>query len=281
MISSRAAKRFFEAVLKESGYEGWQVALDPNAAGPRVEAGLRQMFLQDSPISLSEIREYVSHELLGHVTRSVAGEYSSLGLLGLGTQGYMSTEEGIADYHERHVTALHGQAFDDSGSWLGTLAVGLASGVIASPQTFSSLFSFFEPFLLLYRLLWRDDEDRATAEQRARRNALMRCLRTYRGVTDLQRPGVCFTKDVVYLRGLLKIERAVADDERVLDRLAVGKVALELLPDLQELGIVVPQQFSSLRKLAYDPGLDDYILSFEQEAACLPGGELSGKGEGN
>jgi Domain of unknown function (DUF1704) len=138
--------------------------------------------------------------------------------------------------------------------------------VVTPPQTFSSLFSFFEPFLLLYRLLWRDDEDRATAEQRARRNALMRCLRTYRGVTDLQRPGVCFTKDVVYLRGLLKIEHAVADDEMVLDRLAVGKVALELLPELQELGIVVPQQFSSLRKLAYDPGLDDYILSFEKEA---------------
>jgi hypothetical protein len=274
LISPQAAKRFFEAVLRESGYEGWQVVLDPNAGGPRVEAGLRQLFLQDSPTSLSEIREYVSHELLGHVTRSVAGEYSSLGLLGMGTQGYMPTEEGIADYHERRVAALHGQAFDDSGSWLGTLAVGLANGVVTPPQTFSSLFSFFEPFLLLYRLLWRDDEDWATAEQRARRNALMRCLRTYRGVTDLQRPGVCFTKDVVYLRGLLKIEHAVADDETVLDRLAVGKVALELLPDLQELGIVASQQFSSLRKLIYDPGLDDYILSFEKDTDRALGGEL-------
>jgi transcriptional regulator with XRE-family HTH domain len=274
IISAQAAKRFFEAVLRDSGYEGWQVVLDPNASGPRVEAGLRLLFLQDSPTSLSEIREYVSHELLGHVTRSVAGEYSSLGLLGMGTQGYLPAEEGFADYHERHVAALHGQAFDDSGSWLGTLAVGLASGLVTPPQTFSSLFTFFEPFLLLYRLLWRGDEDRATAEQRARRNALMRCLRTYRGVTDLQQPGVCFTKDVVYLRGLLTIERAVASDETVLDRLAVGKVALELLPELQELGIVVPQQFSSLRKLAYDPRLDDYILSFEKEADRVSDGAL-------
>jgi hypothetical protein len=192
----------------------------------------------------------------------------------MGTQGYLPTEEGFADYHERRLAALHRQAFDDSGSWLGTLAVGLASGVVTPPQTFSSLFAFFEPFLLLYRLLWRDDEDRATAEQRARKNALMRCLRTYRGVTDLQRPGICFTKDVVYLRGLLTIERAVASDETMLDRLAVGKVALELLPELQELGIVVPQQFSSLRKLAYDSRLDDYILSFEKEADRVPGGEL-------
>jgi transcriptional regulator with XRE-family HTH domain len=274
MISAQAAKRFFEALLRDSGYEDWQVVLDQNASGPRVEAGLRQLFLQDSSTSLSDIREYVSHELLGHVTRSVAGEYSPLGLLGMGTQGYLPTEEGFADYHERRLAALHGQPFDDSGSWLGTLAVGLASGVVTPPQTFSSLFAFFEPFLLLYRLLWRDDEDRATAEQRARKNALMRCLRTYRGVTDLQRPGICFTKDVVYLRGLLAIERAVASDETVLDRLAVGKVALELLPELQELGIVAPQQVSSLRKLAYDTELDDYILSFEKEADRVPSDTL-------
>jgi tetratricopeptide (TPR) repeat protein/transcriptional regulator with XRE-family HTH domain len=261
MVSAQAARGFFEAVLRENGYEGWQVVLDPNASSPRVESGLRRLFLPDSPISLEEIREYFSHELLGHVMRSVAGEHSLLGLLGMGTRGYMPTEEGFADYHERRVAALHGQAFDDSGTWLGTLAVGLASGVVTPKQTFISLFSFFEPFLLLYRLLWRNDEARPIAEQRARKNAVVRCLRTYRGVPDLGMPGVCFTKDVVYLRGFLKIERAVAKDETVLDRLAVGKVALELLPDLEELEIAAPHQ--SLQTIAYDPRLDEYIRSFE------------------
>ncbi len=64
MVAVQAARRFFEAILRESGYEGWQVVLDPNASGPRVESGLRHLFLPDSPISLEEIREYVSHELL-------------------------------------------------------------------------------------------------------------------------------------------------------------------------------------------------------------------------
>jgi hypothetical protein len=77
--------------------------------------------------------------------------------------------------------------------------------------------------------------------------------------------GICFTKDVVYLRGHLQIERAVAEDPAVLDRLAVGKVALDLLPDLQELGIVAPEHVSTLRKRAYDPELDNYILAFERE----------------
>ncbi len=270
MVSAQAAKRFFTALLQESGYEGWQVVIDPGASGPRIESGLRQLFVPDTPFSLDDIREYVSHELLGHATRSIAGEHSLLGLLGMGTKGYMPTEEGIADYHERSVAALHGQPYDDSGTWLGPLAVGLASGVMGRPQTFTSLFAFFEPLLLVYRLLWRDDEDRPTAEQRARRNALIRCLRTYRGVPDVQKAGICLSKDVVYLRGYLQIQQAVAEDPAILDRLAVGKVALELLPDLQELGIVAQEQGASLRKRAYDPELDNYILTFEDSISSLP-----------
>lgn len=265
LISARTARRFFEAVLQESGYEGWQVVLDPNASGSRVESGLRQVFLPTEPISLEEIRESLSHEILGHVARSVAGETSLLGLLGIGTKGYMVTEEGIADYHERHVAALHEQGFDDSGAWMSTLAVGLASGVISPPLTFSQLFAFFKPFLLTYRLLWRNDEDLPTAERRAHQRTLTRCLRTFRGVPDLTKAGICFTKDVVYLRGYLQIERAVAEDATTLDCLSVGKVALGFLPDLQELGIVAPVQASALRKRTYDVDLDDYILSFADE----------------
>jgi hypothetical protein len=263
MISAQGAKRFFEAVLRSSGYSGWQVLLDPNVQGPRVEAGLRQVFLPAEAIPLDELREYVSHELAGHVARSIAGESSLLGLLGIGTKGYLFTEEGIADYYERQAAARHGGPVDDSGIWLGTLAIGLACGVAGPPQTFSSLLAFFEPFLLLYRLLWRDDEDRQTAERRARRNAVTRCLRTFRGVPDLEKAGICNTKDVVYLRGRWLIDQAVAQDEAVLDRLAVGKVAYELLPELEKLGILAST--SSFRKLVLDPDLDAYILSFEGE----------------
>lgn len=261
MISAQGAKRFFEAVLESHGYAGWQVLLDPNVAGPRVEAGLRQVFLPAEPIPLDELREYVSHELAGHVARSIAGESSKLGLLGMGTKGYMVTEEGVADYYEQQVAALHGEPVDDSGIWLGTLAIGLACGIAGSAQTFSTLLAFFEPFLLLYRLLWRDDEDRQTAERRAQRNAFTRCLRTFRGVPDLGKAGICNTKDVVYLRGRWLIDQAVARDETVLDQLAVGKVTYELLPELEKLGITASTQ--SFRTLVLDPDLDAYISSFE------------------
>ncbi|HYU75005.1 MAG TPA: hypothetical protein VEL31_20245, partial [Ktedonobacteraceae bacterium] len=42
----------------------------------------------------------------------------------------------------------------------------------------------------------------------------------------------------------------------------VGRIALEHLPDMQELGLVAPPQ--PLLKLAYHLDLDSYILSFEE-----------------
>ena len=262
MVSAQTARRFFEAVLRESGSPEWQVLIDPKASGPRVEGAAHQLFLEDRSVSLDKIRRYVADELAGHIARGVAGERSPLGLLGIGTKGFLTTEEGITSYQESQVAALQGQALDDWGNWLGALATGLAGGVMTPPQTFLPLYTFFESLFLLRRRLRRSDEDVQTAQQRAREVALSRCLRTFRGVPNLERAGVFFGKDVVYLRGLRLIEHAVAQDETVLDHLAVGKVALEHLPDLQELGIVPsPQLF---RKLAYDPDLEAYVLSFEQ-----------------
>jgi len=125
-----------------------------------------------------------------------------------------------------------------------------------------SIFNFFEAFIFLYRLLKRPDQDAQTAQQYARKLAFERALRSYRGVPDLTKAGVCYSKDALYLRGLWKIEQALIQDESILDRLNVGVVALEQLPDLKELGIVTAAQ--PLRKLAQDPDLEAYILSFEE-----------------
>ncbi|MFL5704224.1 MAG: tetratricopeptide repeat protein [Ktedonobacteraceae bacterium] len=260
-VSAQAARRFFEAALRESGFDSWQVVIDPNASGMRVEQGLRRLFLPEQRFSLEKIRDLFSHELLGHVARCAAGERSPLGLLGIHTKHSLPTEEGIALYHEREVAELHGREFDDAGVWRGALVTGLASGVVTPPLTFLSLFTFLESFSLLTRLLKKPDADRQKVQQQARAFALSVCLRTYRGVPDLERAGVCFLQDAVYLRGLRMIEQAVAQDGTVLDRLAAGVVALELLPDLQELGITSSPL--PLRRLAYDPDLDSYIVSFE------------------
>ena len=261
IVNAQTAKRFFEAALQEGGYDNWQVVIDPAAVRPRIEQGLRQFILPDERFYLRQIRNWLTHEIAGHVARCVAGERSLLGLLGIHTKNSLPTEEGFAQYHEQQVAALHGQSIDEAGYWLGTLVTGIASGVMTPPQTFFSLYTFLTFFSTLRQLLRRPDADIQEVEEAAQRHALSLCLRAYIGVPDLTRAGVCYSQDAVYLRGIRMIERAVAEDKTVLDRLAVGVVALELLPDLQELGIVSAPH--PLMAMAYDLDLDNRILSFE------------------
>lgn len=263
-FAPEVARRFFEAAFQQNGYEGWQVAIDTSATGARVEQGMRCFFIANTPLSLEKIRHYLSHELAGHVARCIAGERSSLGLLGIHTGWSLETEEGLALYQDRQAMQRSQQPYDDSGEWIGTLATGLASGVIAPPLTFRSLLEFFELFLLVRRLLKQPGSDRYVAQQQAFRQAITRCLRTYRGVPDLSQPGMCYTKDAVYLRGIRKIEQAVTQDVSVLEHLMVGVVAIDQLPDLQELGIVHPA-IRPLAELGADPDLETYVCAFENQ----------------
>ena len=261
-VSAQAAKRFFEAVFRENGYEGWQVQIDLNATNARVEQGMRCLFLSDKTLSLSSVKDLFTHEVAGHVARCVAGERSLLGLLGIQTQNHAPTEEGYILYHQRQLATLREEPWNDSGMRLSTLSVGLAHGVMTPPQTFLVICSFIESFSMLRRLLKHPEIEREVHEKRARAFALNHCLRVFRGVPSLSQAGICYPQDAIYLHGLFMIEQAVALDKTVLDRLAVGKVALELLPDLQELGITT-SSLPSLYARASDPDLDASILSFE------------------
>lgn len=144
-----------------------------------------------------------------------------------------------------------------------TFAVGLASGIMTPPQTFLALFTFFEALTFLHGRLRYPHVERQKTQAYAHSYALSLCLRIYRGVPNLNRAGVCFLQDALYFHGLRQIEQAVAEDETVLERLAVGACALEDLPALQELGIIAPPP--ALRKLAAAWDLDAYILSFDEK----------------
>jgi hypothetical protein len=260
-LSAQAVKRFYKTALREAGYEGWSVSIDPTGGGvTRVQASLHQLILGEETFLLSEARTWLAHELAGHVARGFAGEHAPIGLLGLGIGDYAPTEEGLAIYYENHVQRLHGEAIDDSGPYLQMLETGLASGVMTPPLTFSSLYLFLEKLIFLYRRLLRPWRERESDLQRAHKIAQTLCLRVYRGVPDLERAGVCYLQDAMYLRGTLLIERLIAEDETILDRMMIGKVPYDALPVLEPLHLVPSPQ--PLRDLAFDPDLDQYILSF-------------------
>jgi hypothetical protein len=258
-------RRVFAALFRDQGCTGWDAIIDYAARSTRIEPGRRQYIVAGISYPFSKIVEQVVHEWGAHVAPRVAGEHSPLGLLSIGTGWSLATEEGMAYYLEWEMAKRSGRRFDESKLWIGTLATGLAAGVLTPPQTFFSLYQFFETFLTLFRLVWRGDEDEPTARERAHGLARDRCLRTYRGIPPGSRLGICFCKDAVYEHGFLQVYDAVQQDRTVLDWLATGIIAIEQIPDLQALGI--SPTVRSPRTLLERPDLESYVLSLKERDA--------------
>ncbi len=265
MVAPQTAQRFFDAVMREYGFDGWHTVIDAAATSPYVESFTQCLTLQDRQISLEQVRYLLSHEIECHVFRAAMGARSQLALLGTGTAFYRLTEEGLAKYYDRQTEEVQGNIEDEflTGGYIGTLATGLASGVLCAPLTFSQLYQFLESFLVLQRVITGMSKNVEKAQASAPRLARIRCLRTFRGVPDLTVAGVAYTHDALYQRGLQRVEHAIQQNTQVLTRLMVGKVGLQQLDDLAELGITEP--ISQPRWLAHDRDLDQYILSFESE----------------
>ena len=122
LVSVQTVQRFIQAVLRQHGYEEWRVDIDLNAHTPRVEVASRLFVLPDTRFSLEEIKfDLLPNEVIHHIGDAIAGEQSLLGILSIGTRGYMPISEGRALYHEMQTAAALGKPFDDSKVWLGTL----------------------------------------------------------------------------------------------------------------------------------------------------------------
>ncbi len=270
LYSPQVARRFFEDILREYGLDDWCVEVDAASTSARVELDLRTIFLPaEVQMALGKIRQLLAHEIECHVLRAANGRRSPLALLGSGTARFLDTEEGLALYYAQQVAdevaQLEGRP-EREPSWTGTLATGIASGVELSPgiavpaHTFRASFHFFEAVFLLNALLVGKERGKAAAE--AKQKSLTRCLRTYRGVPQLETPGLCSTKDSIYLRGYLKVLRALQQGVDV-ERLLIGACAVEQLADLAQLGIETP--LISNQRLAFRHDLVDRLECISQE----------------
>jgi len=263
-FSPQTLKRFLDATMREYGFDGWETIIDATANVERIEQLTQRLILPDKALSLSGVRQLLKEEVEAHMFRAVAGAKSRLDLLATGTRGFMATEEGLAEYKDREWARRQGKTVEEfsAGGLFGLLSTGLAAGILSTPMTFSHLYRFLEAFLVLYRSVLLIDKDVDRARAKAPDLARQRCLRTFRGVPDLTVPGAAYLKDWLYHHGRLQVEEAMLHDQSVLQRLMVGVVGLDQLPDMLELGIVEPPQ--SPRWLAYDPELASYIQAFEE-----------------
>ncbi len=269
LFAPATIKRFFDAVMRDYGFDGWRTIIDSTANDPRIEQFTQELILPDKPLSVASVRSLLSHEIESHVFRAAAGAKSRLDLLSTGTRGFMATEEGLALYYDRKTALLQGKVMEEfsAGSLFGTLSTGLASGILTTPLTFSRLYAFLELALFLFRTVNGLDKDVQRARTRAQNLARQRCLRTFRGVPDLTVAGVAYLKDCLYYRGEQLVTAVIEQDSQKLTRLMVGVVGLEQLDDLEELGITEPPY--QPQWLAHDPDLAEHILSFEVVSESL------------
>jgi transcriptional regulator with XRE-family HTH domain/tetratricopeptide (TPR) repeat protein len=260
-FSPDTAQRFFEEVFRRYHFP-WTIVQDAATDHAYVNfAGKRLILPKERWMGTAKIRELLAHEIEVHAFRAVAGAESPLSLLSLGLEHSLETEEGLAVFYAQE-TAHSGTLVETQKTWIGTLATGLAAGIMGESYTFRKLLAFLTDITLLRSLLTKSDHSAEDQLQRARRTAQNRCLRTFRGVTDLTSPGICSTKDHVYLRGYLAVSRALERQETTLDQLMVGVIGLHHLSAMSELGIVAPA--ITHRKLALDIHLEEQIAAFAE-----------------
>ena len=253
LLPPQAIAQFFIDVFRQYQF-AWSIEYDVTTDHARVSLSRRKLILPENrPMTIQKVKGLLGHEIEIHAFRSSSGERSPLALLSTGLHGYLDVEEGLA-------TSYTEEAAHISNSWIGTLATGLATGLICQPFSFADLFAFFESFNLLKSLLAGRTTPIEVLRRDVRKRAQNRCLRNWRGVSQFTRLGICSTKDSVYLRGYLAVTQALKEGKATFEQLMIGSVGLHHLADLAELGIVKPAV--AHRRLSADPDLERYIMQF-------------------
>jgi hypothetical protein len=259
-FSSETVQRFFEDVFLRYQFS-WRVVQESSASHPRISLSDKELVLpKNNQISSTKIREILSHEIEMHAFRSVAGERSRLQLLSLGLANFLETEEGLAIYYS--MEAARFGATKPNKTWIGTLAIGLASGLICSPLSFHELRSFLIDVFTLRDSLATTRKTKDEIQEMALRNSQKRCLRTFRGVSHFSVPGICALKDGVYLRGYLAVCDRLQQEPSAFSRLLVGSVGSQHLDMLRELDIMKPH--TDHQMLACNSDLESYIAQFSE-----------------
>ena len=201
--------------------------------------GDRTVFIADRYFGRREARRVAVHEVLGHMVSAHNGRTQALGVLSLGTGRAFEDQEGVAIYLEERAGLLDGNRLRTLGARV------VATSAVHRQQPFSSV----------VRRLVREhgfDADQAVSIG----------LRAYRG------GGVA--RDCVYMRGWLRVRRAIAKGQATLAQLQVGKVSLQdlqAIDDLRAQGLIRPAVYTpSLRRSL---GSTDFGTSFATSPPSL------------
>jgi hypothetical protein len=208
--------RLVTARLRQYNLPDWRVEVKANLSGTNTDPTNRVVNLRgDLTYSMEEMKRLVVHEVDTHVLRAANGYCQPYRLFAVGAvPSYLMTEEGLAVVNEERMGYI-----DHARTRL------YAARVVAAMSAATS------PFSTVY------------AEMRdlhfSHVDAFVIAKRVKRGLSDTSCPGG-YIKDHVYLWGRVLVEEFVLSGGD-LSRLYVGKIALEHVPFVEDLGLQPPR----------------------------------------
>ncbi|OGJ56443.1 hypothetical protein A3D88_03635 [Candidatus Peribacteria bacterium RIFCSPHIGHO2_02_FULL_52_16] len=227
IFSEEDAAPFFIEALETHGMHDWQVAVRPTVIADCTVGNKRVYLRAGATFTAARISALIAHEIETHALTQENGTHQPFELFRYGCANYLETQEGLAVFNQNRVLSpYHEKCYAPARNVL--------SVAFALSHTFADTRLFLEEF----------------CGYRPER-ALTIALKLKRGLGDTAEPG-CFTKDLVYFRGLQAVEHFVhaGGDLR---RLYVGKIAIEDLALVEQVPgmkkpVVLPEYLQGEKK---------------------------------
>jgi hypothetical protein len=177
--------------------------------------GWKRLYVRKGAIfSPTHVESLIAHEIETHILTAENGAQQPFDIFRRGFANYLDTQEGLASYNQNRVLPKnHDKRF------------GPARSVVAIAYALEHSFVDTRKYL--------EAELGYTSEK-----SLTKAIELKRGLFDTSEPG-CFTKGLVYYRGLRAIEH-FEESGGDLKRLYIGKIALEDLDCAEQVEGVKP-----------------------------------------
>lgn len=226
----------FNKAVPLAGISGWEaVVVKSSSISIGTDPSTKKIRIPHKKyLYSSDLRALIVHEIGTHARRQFNGEKSAFSLLSLGLDRYEESEEGLATLKEQLVR----DSFDDFSGFPGFLAVCLALGCDGEKRNFRQVYEEINSIFFLLKLI--GGKNSAIAKTEAAREAWERSVRTFRG-TDCSTPGICFTKDIIYREGNMKLWNFLLKTEINISEFDAGKydpLNSEHIKLLNSLGII-------------------------------------------
>lgn len=208
--------RLVTSRLRQYNLTDWRVEIRPNLSATNTDPSNRVVNLRaDLTYSMEEMKRLVVHEVDTHVLRAVNGYAQPYRIFAVGAvPSYLMTEEGLAVVNEERMGYIDAQRTR-------MFAARVIAALAAHNQPFSTVYAEL-------RDLGFAHGDAYTITRRVKR-----------GLADTAAPGG-YIKDHAYLWGRVLVEEFVLSGGD-LSRLYVGKIALEHVPFVENLGLYPPK----------------------------------------